>query len=373
MRLSATALHEAQALSEAYGNDNFMQSAAWGEFKRRRGHRRLRFRLDTPRGSIGLLGITRTAGRGALSLHVPFGPELEVTEEDRGPALEAVAHAIAPHLSNRYVFLRFDLPWPSPYAEPEHYRADGRRLGPPGDRLRELRMNVTTDDHNLRKAPTDLNPPDTVLVDLRADEHELLARMRAKTRYNIRLAGRRGVTVTEPAAEGLTAWYELYRETTERQGIVCEHESYFRDLFTTVAAGEESGDGLHHEFTETAVHLYSAWRNENLLGGIIVAHHRRKAYYLFGASASQGREHMPAYALQWHAMRRAKAAGCVQYDMFGIPPTGDAHHPMHGLYRFKTGFGGLTAHYSGTWDYPFDPPYYTDLVQHETVIGRYHT
>jgi lipid II:glycine glycyltransferase (peptidoglycan interpeptide bridge formation enzyme) len=61
---------------------------------------------------------------------------------------------------------------------------------------------------------------------------------------------------------------------------------------------------------------------------------------------------MPAYALQWAAMRAAKAAGCTRYDLFGIPPTDDPAHPMSGLYRFKTGFGGEIAHRAGSWDYP---------------------
>jgi lipid II:glycine glycyltransferase (peptidoglycan interpeptide bridge formation enzyme) len=61
---------------------------------------------------------------------------------------------------------------------------------------------------------------------------------------------------------------------------------------------------------------------------------------------------MAPYALQWQAMRDAKDFGCTQYDMFGIPPDEDPHHPMAGLYRFKTGFGGNIIHRPGSWDYP---------------------
>ena len=62
---------------------------------------------------------------------------------------------------------------------------------------------------------------------------------------------------------------------------------------------------------------------------------------------------MPTYALQWEAMLKAKEKGCSSYDMFGIPPANDPQHPMYGLYRFKTGFGGVIHHRLGAWDYKY--------------------
>ncbi len=363
MQITAHPLTEAEARSERFGNNNLMQSAPWGEFKRRRGHIRRRFVLETPRGQIALLGLTRSVGQDSESLHIPFGPELELTDEERGPTLEATARAISGYLPESCVFLRFDLPWPSPYThEPELFGRDGSWLGPPQDRIRELRMNINTGRRNLRKAPTDINPPDTVILDLTLGEEEILARMRAKTRYNIRLAARRGVVVTELGVNHLAEWHKLYRETTERQGIVCEDYDYFRELFATVRNQQR-----------TTVHLYGAWEERELLAGVIVAHHRNTAYYLYGAGGARKRNLMPAYALQWHAIRAAKAAGCIRYDMFGIPPGRDPAHPMYGLYRFKAGFGGQEVHYSGTWDYPLDLERYHALAQHETVGGKYHT
>jgi lipid II:glycine glycyltransferase (peptidoglycan interpeptide bridge formation enzyme) len=64
---------------------------------------------------------------------------------------------------------------------------------------------------------------------------------------------------------------------------------------------------------------------------------------------------MATYLLQWQAMRDAKAAGCMRYDLFGIPPDDNPDHPMAGLYRFKTGFGGKTIHRPGSWDYVYRP------------------
>jgi lipid II:glycine glycyltransferase (peptidoglycan interpeptide bridge formation enzyme) len=83
------------------------------------------------------------------------------------------------------------------------------------------------------------------------------------------------------------------------------------------------------------------------------------ATYLYGASSDEKRHLMPSYALQWAAIKAAKAAGCLEYDMYGIPPTNDDQHPMAGLYRFKTGFGGGLRHYPGAWDYVYLPFVYT--------------
>ncbi len=375
MRITARLLSDKEAVSEEYGNANLMQSAPWGEFKWRRGHLRRRLILSTAQGRVALLGITRPVGPEQTCLYVPFGPELRLEPEERGPVLEATAEAIGPKLPKNCVMVRFDLPWASPYTDPDYYDHDGEWLGPPQDRIRELRMNAATESRNLRKAPTDLNPPDTVVIDLRRREDELLAAMRPKTRYNIRVAGRHGVSVTEMGLEGLEAWYRLYSETSERKSIVCEEESYFRDLFMTIGASDRSRPAGAEApvFAATSLHLYGAWKHGRLLGGIITAHHRRRAYYLFGAQSSEDRAAMPSYALQWHAIRRAKAAGCRWYDMFGIPPSGDAYHPMHGLYRFKIGFGGRKAHYSGTWDYPFSVDSYDELVQRQSALGPYHT
>ncbi|MGL4987163.1 MAG: lipid II:glycine glycyltransferase FemX, partial [Treponemataceae bacterium] len=82
-------------------------------------------------------------------------------------------------------------------------------------------------------------------------------------------------------------------------------------------------------------------------------HNEEEAVYLYGASSNEKRNLMPAYLLQWVAIKDAKESGCIQYDFYGIPPTDDINHPMHGLYRFKTGFGGRIVHRVGSFDIPF--------------------
>jgi lipid II:glycine glycyltransferase (peptidoglycan interpeptide bridge formation enzyme) len=81
--------------------------------------------------------------------------------------------------------------------------------------------------------------------------------------------------------------------------------------------------------------------------------------YLYGASSNEHRNLMAPYALQWAALRDSRDRGAVEYDLFGIPPTDDPAHPMHGLYRFKTGFGGDRIHRHGAWDRVFRPVVWT--------------
>ena len=94
--------------------------------------------------------------------------------------------------------------------------------------------------------------------------------------------------------------------------------------------------------------------------------------YLYGASSSRKRNLMATYALQWKAITLAKERGCSEYDMFGIAPNPDPDHPMYGLYRFKTGFGGEIYRSMGCWDYPLDSEVYSYFAATELISQGYH-
>jgi lipid II:glycine glycyltransferase (peptidoglycan interpeptide bridge formation enzyme) len=166
--------------------------------------------------------------------------------------------------------------------------------------------------------------------------------MKPKWRYNIGLAAKKGVLVERRDEAGLDVFYRLYRETAKRDGIAIHGPEYYAALFA--GAREKAGP----EFR-----LYLAFHEGIPLAGIIVLFRGPAAVYLYGASSNQQRNLMAPYALQWRAMRDARAAGCGEYDLYGIPPREDPAHPMAGLYRFKTGFGGRIIHRSGSWDYPY--------------------
>ncbi len=185
----------------------------------------------------------------------------------------------------------------------------------------------------------------TLTLDLTQDEEALLAGMKQKTRYNIRLASRKGVTVREGSMQDLDPLYQMYAETSVRDGFVIRPKSYYRDAWGSFVA---SGNAvpLIAEVEGDAVAALMVYR----FGGT--------AYYLYGMSRTAHREKMPNYLLQWEAMRWAISNNCSSYDFWGAPHEIDAEDRMFGVYRFKLGFGAELVRTPGAWDFPTKPGLY---------------
>lgn len=231
------------------------------------------------------------------------------------------------------------------------------------EREEYLRMYKKADDGEkicLKKSPTDVQPPDTVLLSLDKTEEELLSAMKPKWRYNIRLAEKKGVTVRAAGAESIDSFYKVFMETAARDRIAVHGKDYYKSLL------ELSADGAHVKTT-----LYIAEHEGETLAGIITLFTDTEAVYLYGASSDNKRNLMPAYLLQWTAIQDAKKFGSKVYDFYGIPPTDDEHHPMHGLYRFKTGFGGTVVHRAGSFDMPVKPVLYAFYILLEKLRAFY--
>lgn len=198
----------------------------------------------------------------------------------------------------------------------------------------------------LKKA-SDVQPSNTVVLPLATHSlDEILSNMHKKCRYNIKLASKKGVEVKQyigaEALPYIQNWYDLYLVTAKRDGIAIHSFDYYKALFE-LALNPNYGVELS---------LFLASHQSDLLAGIIVVRYKNQAIYLYGASSNLKREFMPAYLLQWSAINYCKEQGDIWYDFFGIPPANDEAHPMYGLYRFKTGFGGTLVHRAGAYDYP---------------------
>jgi len=179
----------------------------------------------------------------------------------------------------------------------------------------------------------------TVVNDLTPDEETLLAAMKPKWRYNIRLAERRGVVVRGSTADDLPAFYAMYAETGGRDGFLVRPYAYYRTIWARFLA-----DDLGH--------LLLAEVEGRPVAGIFLFRFGPTAWYFYGASTDQSRELMPNHALQWAAMRWAKSVGCTRYDWWGAPGVLAESDPLWGVYRFKQGFGGEFTPGIGAWDYP---------------------
>ena len=180
----------------------------------------------------------------------------------------------------------------------------------------------------------------TVIVDLSASEEEILMRMKQKTRYNVRLAGKKGVTVRVGGVDDLPGLYKMYAETSVRDGFVIRDEMYYIAVWKTfMQSSEPSALPLIAEVDEEAV------------AGIFLFMFAGRGYYVYGMSRDKHREKMPTYLLQWAAMKHAKAHGCLTYDLWGAPDVFDESDSMWGVYRFKEGLGGEVVRTLGAYDF----------------------
>ncbi len=203
--------------------------------------------------------------------------------------------------------------------------------------------------HGFSPSAQTIQPQRTITVDLTPDEDEILAHMKQKTRYNIRLADRKGVTV-QPWND-IQVFAAMTIETAERDQFGAHSHAYFQrayDLFHPSAGCE----------------LFVAKVEETPVAAMMVFARGQRAWYFYGASLSIHREKMPTYLLQWEAMRWAKARGCTSYDLWGIPDADEKNledqftrrsDGLWGVYRFKRGFGGQIVRSMGAWDLPYSP------------------
>jgi peptidoglycan pentaglycine glycine transferase (the first glycine) len=189
-----------------------------------------------------------------------------------------------------------------------------------------------------------VQPRRTIVVDIGGSEDEILARMKPKWRYNIRLSARKGVVVEENGPEEIGPFYELMVVTGQRDGFGVHSRAYYQrayDLFAPLGRAR----------------LFLARYEGAPLGGLMAFAFNGTAYYMYGASSNAHRELMPNHQLQWRAMQWARAQGCRRYDFWGITDVeGDlASAALSGVERFKAGFGGRVVRTVGAYDHVYRP------------------
>ena len=209
----------------------------------------------------------------------------------------------------------------------------------------------------------------TVLVDLIAAEDEIMMRMKPKTRYNVRLAEKRGVAVRAGRVDDLPMLYKLYAETSVRDGFVIRDENYYLGVWKLFMSNLET---MKLSNLPACVPLIAEVDGEPV-AAIFLFMFAGRAYYVYGMSLNLHREKMPTYLLQWEAMKRAKANGCSAYDLWGAPENFDESDSMWGVYRFKEGLGGEVVRTLGAYDFApnkFWYKLYTEVVPRVLDVMR---
>lgn len=324
-----------------------LQSWTWGAFKARWGWQAQPLLFSIAENSweplAAALVLKRPLPRTPYSiLYVPRGPALDYRD---GP-LRRVALAELEKLARREraLFIKID-----PQVV-QSWGLEQERPSPTGAQfVKELQQR------GWRFSHSQIQFRNTVELDLTRSEDDLLAAMKQKTRYNIRYAGRKGVTVRPGTAEDFPLIAEMYRETAVRDGFTIRPTEYYLDAWN---AFYQAG---------MAQPLIAGYAGQPLAAVIIITF-GQTATYMYGASTDRERNLMPTYLLQWEAIRRAKAQGCTVYDFWGAPDHFVEDDPLWGVWRFKSGFAGEVVRHIGAWDYPVRPLLYW---LYEKAIPKY--
>lgn len=247
---------------------------------------------------------------------------------------------------------------------------------------------------SLKFNPSSLGfqPEDTLIIDLTKTKEEILSQMKEKGRYNIRLAERKGIKITEADPSNpklfdsqIEAYFQILQETTSRDKFYGHGIGFYRSMVEKLAPIKHELKSIKHDparaFSKDATlirenlkkgfaKLYLAEYEGMILAGIIVTFHKDTAIYYYGASSNAHRNLMAPYLLQWHAMMEAKRLGCTKYDFLGIappatkkhflkPPTidelGPTRHPWRGVTEFKRKFGDTHVKYLPAQELSFKP------------------
>ncbi|MBI3160780.1 MAG: peptidoglycan bridge formation glycyltransferase FemA/FemB family protein [Chloroflexi bacterium] len=239
-------------------------------------------------------------------------------------------------------FLKIDPQVPLGWGEPGD---DDVRANPGGqDLVKELART------GWRYSNEQVQFRNTVVIDLTQSEDALLANMKQKTRYNMRLAEKKGVRVRPGGPDDFERLYRMYAETAVRDGFAIRNREYYLHLWGIFHAAGMLNPLVAEVEGETAA-------------GLMLFHCGDTAAYMHGMSAAVHREKMPTYLLQWEAMRVARNRGCARYDLWGAPEVFDETDSLWGVYRFKQGLGGRVLRTPGAYDLPLRPWLYSLYTQ----------
>ena len=306
---------------------NFLQSWGWGEFQKALGRQVARISLEKndegASSTVQLLAITHELRFGVRYVSIPRGPIF--SGEPDATALRTVVLDVMAREHAQFAKLEF----PFLHDTQKDFVATLVRTG------------------FLRGSHRE--PVDTTIVNLAENESALLACMHPKTRYNIHVAERHGVTVREVVCKDdeqiageVEKFWDILSETANRDNFSTHPQQYYETMMQVFGVTEK---GLR-------VRLVFAELDGEVLAGGVFAEYGDTLTYLHGASRSDHREYMAPYALHWRVMLSAKSRGCTKYDLWGVAPADQPTHPWAGISRFKHGFGGTRAQYEGAWELP---------------------
>lgn len=307
-------------------NHHILQSWSWGELKAQTSWNAERLVFKKGENLIGAASVlTRTLpGAAGKICYVPKGPLLCKTDP---ASIDYVLSCLEKYgKDNKGAYIKID---------PDLADSDDVK-----NQLSKRKW-IKGDDIQFKN---------TVRISLLEDDEQVLGRMKSKTRYNIRLAKKKGVEIRVGTVEDLPLFYELYQDTGNRGCFTVRPFSYYEPIWKQFL---EEGKAA----------LFLASYQEDTVSAVLAFIFGKTVWYFYGASIPKHRNKMPAYLVQWEAMQWAKQNGAQVYDMWGAPTVMDESDPLWGVYRFKSGFGGEFTEHIGAWDFPIKPMRYKIITR----------
>jgi lipid II:glycine glycyltransferase (peptidoglycan interpeptide bridge formation enzyme) len=301
-----------------------LQSFEWGEFKSKFGWKPIRIAIED-QGKI-------VAGISILKKQIPFSG-FSMFYAPRGPIVD---------FSNRELF---ECLLAAVEDEADEQRAAYLKIDPA---VPEAQAVVLDNLMSLGfvKAPKQVQPRATFQLDLSRGLDEILKSFEEKTRYNVRLAEKKGVQVQENSSEkGIKLFYEMYEKTARRDKFLIHPLKYYLALKAELF---ERGMGK----------IFVAYYKGKPIASVVVFCFGSRVWYMYGASLAEHRNVMPNHLLHWQVIQWAKGRQFTTYDLWGIPANPSEGHPLWGVYRFKKGFNGQLVKYIGVYDFPYSPLFY---------------
>jgi lipid II:glycine glycyltransferase (peptidoglycan interpeptide bridge formation enzyme) len=319
---------------------SFLQSFAWGDFQKSEGINCFRFAFEEAELKDGFSASARLVGiaqifkhplpLGKSYLYIPHGPIID-EKYDETEAWNLLIEKLREIAKEEKSILL---------------------LSEPKQNFNKVTFLKTSSKH--------VQAETTLVLNIGRQKKEILSQMKAKTRYNIKLAKRKGIKIyTSKNLNDISIFLNLAKETSKRDEFKLHPDNYYRNMLKYLAK-------------ERMIELLLARFKNNWVAAILVMYYGDMATYLHGASSYHYRYLMAPHLLQWTAIKRAKKRGCRLYDFWGVTKSLDPAHHWAGFTRFKLGFAPATSiiEYPGPYEYVFSPISTFGYKTIQRILGR---
>lgn len=317
------------AFMESAPKGHILQTWEWGEIKAKTGWQPLRLVIENNGQIVAAVSILkRTIPVMKKNIfYAPRGPVVDIKNQEIFNFMLSEIKLLAKQ--HNAIFLKIDPDVPS---DNEEWQTAFKKAG------------FTSAEKG--EGFEGIQPKYVFRLDISPDEEQLMANLHQKTRYNIRVALKKGVEIIEDCTkEDLPVFYKILQETAERDKFLVRSYSYFEDFYDYL---------VHKGYAK----LFLAKYEDKIIAGTLAFKLGDKAWYIYGASSNAYRNVMPNYLIQWTMIQWAKKQNCTMYDFRGVPGHLTEDNPLYGLYRFKKGFNGEYTEFIGEYDLVYQPTAY---------------